>query len=83
MEDCFISGNSTTTPNQIAEQSIVPRGARPKIIKSNMKMCASKATMTDLTMADLTLISNKLTGQNLNEVGRNIGMNKSGQGHEV
>jgi hypothetical protein len=83
MEDCFISGNSTTTPNQIAEESIVPRGARPKIIKSKTKMCASKATMTDLTMADLTFISNELTGQNLDEVGRNMDMDMSGQGNEV
>ncbi len=39
--------------------------------------------MTDFTMADLTLISNKMTGQNLNEVGRNMDMDTSGQGHEV
>jgi hypothetical protein len=83
IEDCFISGDTMTTPNQIAEQSIVPRGARPKIIKSNTKMCTSKATMTDLTMADLTFISNKLTGQNFDKVGRNMDMDTSGQGHEV
>jgi hypothetical protein len=83
MEDCFISGNSTTTPHQIAEKSIAPRGAKPKIITSNTKMCASKATMTDLTMADLTIISKKLAGQNLDEVGRNMDMDTSGQGHEV
>ncbi len=48
-----------------------------------MKMCASKATMTDLTMANITLISKKLAGQNLNEVGRNMGMDTSGQKHDV